>query len=342
MNVFIQDDGNLNEEEDSNTDLQDLYDQLQKEEAGEVDESIQSINSTLTDADIEEIEQGLAEDLWIKDKFGIKLYLTVIDRSIVLGTGGVPSGWLNDKIIDASQAICKLQFPLAGGLQSCLLSQRPCFGTPTLPFVQILNLDPLGRGTHWVLLSNFNSPTKGTVNVYDSAHMSRVNLQVQKCMAQLIDVGTTNRMTIKWMESDQQKNGSDCGVYAIANLVTILFNIDPLSITYDRTELRPHLLRCLEEGRFKPFPTKRAKRRRQSLSGCYHTLLVQLVCSCKMPNDTRDLMFQCTTCKSYYHPKCQGISLTLRAIHEAKVLPCLSCQTQLVCLYINVNQFVLK
>ena len=94
-------------------------------------------------------------------------------------------------------------------------------------------------------------------------------MHIEKCKAQLSNTQAINRLTIMWMECDKQRNTSDCGIFAIANIVALLFKKDPLSITFDAKDMRSHLLACLEKGQLTPFPMKRTKRKGASLSGSY-------------------------------------------------------------------------
>ena len=173
-----------------------------------------------------------------------------MDRDIVKGSGGCPTGWLNDTIIDSCHSLLRKQYPLIGGLQPCVWATRPQFSTPTAPFLQIVNLDPRGNGTHWILLTNFDCP-KGSVKVLDSAHINRVSVHIQKCIAQLLILDDKTMVKIMWVDCDRQRNGMDCGIYAIANLVALATQAyDPIGVTYDQAAMRPHLLQCLEA----PFP----------------------------------------------------------------------------------------
>ncbi|XP_024945840.1 uncharacterized protein LOC112495108 [Cephus cinctus] len=53
---------------------------------------------------------------------------------------------------------------------------------------------------------------------------------------------------------DQQPNDKDCGVYAIAFAVTILFGLKPENVRYDSTQMRRHLLEMFESKRIEHFP----------------------------------------------------------------------------------------
>ena len=52
----------------------------------------------------------------------------------------------------------------------------------------------------------------------------------------------------------QQRNGEDCGLFAIANAVAIASGIDPCKIKLIDHFLRTHLIKCFEEGIMTLFP----------------------------------------------------------------------------------------
>ena len=74
----------------------------------------------------------------------------------------------------------------------------------------------------------------------------------------------------------QQLNGFSCGVYAIEYATNIAFDRDPTSLSYDRQEMRKHLLRCLQRGHLEPFPNL-SKRTKRGKSIAHR---VQLYCHC--------------------------------------------------------------
>ena len=305
-------------------DMEDIVNEEQKI----IDLTGESLDVSLTEEEIKDINTAIHDEMWLLDSHGVRLNLSTIDKQIVLGTGGWPKGWLNDSIIDACHSILKKKYPLLGGLQPCVWATRPQFTTPTAPFLQIINLDPRGNGTHWVLLTNFDCP-KGTIKFFDSAHINRVSVHIQKCIAQLLILDQLTMVKIIWVDCDKQRNGMDCGIYAIANMVALATgNYDPIGVSYNQSDMRPHLLRCLERCEMKEFPTKRARRKRISLSGTLHSCLFRIICTCKMPDDSTKFTWQCTTCKKWYHPKCQGIGhMTTQQIADSKKLPCMLCKS---------------
>ena len=63
--------------------------------------------------------------------------------------------------------------------------------------------------------------------------------------------------TIKEMSCHKQLGSADCGVFAIAYAVDILEGNNPERIRYEQIKMREHLVRCLEAGKFTPFPRYR-------------------------------------------------------------------------------------
>lgn len=61
---------------------------------------------------------------------------------------------------------------------------------------------------------------------------------------------------LKILENQQQNNGYDCGLFAIANLVEFCFNDATYSYKNEfvLNKMREHLIHCLERGEFSKFP----------------------------------------------------------------------------------------
>ena len=109
----------------------------------------------------------------------------------------------------------------------------------------------------------------------------------------------------------QQLNGFDCGVYAIAYTTDIAFDRHPASLSHDRQEMRKHLLLWLQRGDLEPFPnsSKRTKR------GKSITHRVQFYCHCRVPFCNSDLdvdkglfIATCAACNELFHKICERIN----------------------------------
>ena len=86
----------------------------------------------------------------------------------------------------------------------------------------------------------------------------RMTSSVKKQIAaQLME--KTPIITVNVSPVQQQPHFVDCGVFTIAFLVALLFKQDPLKITFRVCGMRDHLLRCLKQGSFQPFPIAKVK-----------------------------------------------------------------------------------
>ena len=76
----------------------------------------------------------------------------------------------------------------------------------------------------------------------------------------------------------QQQNGFDCGVYAIAFMVSLINKEDLTSITFDEKKSRDHFYDCYKQGRLIPFPSAKENVKRNTAK----SISFQLFCSCRM------------------------------------------------------------
>ena len=95
---------------------------------------------------------------WIKNSLYV---LNEKDRQLITS----PTGWLDDRIIQASQLLLAQHFPDIEGLQSPTLEQIQGFRVHSGEFLQLLNV----RRSHWILVSNVGCD-KGVVHVYDTMY----------------------------------------------------------------------------------------------------------------------------------------------------------------------------
>ena len=72
--------------------------------------------------------------------------------------------------------------------------------------------------------------------------------------------------------------------------------------------MRKHLLECLERGHILRFP--RVKQRRLPLgSRVKYSFKENIYCVCRMPNDKKIPMVQCSSCTNWYHGQCLNINV---------------------------------
>jgi hypothetical protein len=170
------------------------------------------------------------------------LNLNYKERNIILG-----GDWLNDEIIDAAAAILKKKHPYVTGLVNASFSlhgfdYNPCEG------IQFHNINRC----HWVLSSSVG----GRVKVYDSL-ITTVSHDLTNQINQLYAPANSGGISFQRMRCQQQVGSSECGLFSIAFAVDLLEGNDISEIVYDQSQMRNHLLKCLETNQLSPFPRKR-------------------------------------------------------------------------------------
>jgi len=171
-------------------------------------------------------------------------------------------------------------------------------------FIQVLRCPPL----HWILV--YRRGPGEDVEVYDS--LVSINQELPEPIIRSCAIMTKSHTTtirVRRMPTQQQNSGVDCGVFAIAHAVDLLESGE-CDATFDQVQMREHLLLCLKDGEFKPFPktTQRCKRSK----GTYRDHPVY--CLCKdvfFDSDTegkpQNFMAQCSECNEWFHRKCENI-----------------------------------
>ena len=157
------------------------------------------------------------------------------------------SGWLDCTVIHHAQILLKKIDPLIEGFQRPTLGPCNNFDVVGGEFIQILNTG----ANHWLCISSVGC-RKGCANVYDGLFNNVINDDIEEQTRNLVG-DEFERLII--VPVQQQKNGSDCGVFSIAYASSLVCKEAPETVMYDHTKMRPHLLKCLQTGVIKQFPT---------------------------------------------------------------------------------------
>ena len=148
--------------------------------------------------------------------------------------------WLNDTIINAGQVLIKEMFPSTSGLQDVVHSRMLTFQPETKQFVQVLNC----RDNHWVCATNIGCKPN-VVKIYDSMRTGDVSTSTKEDIATLLH-SAEKRIYLLFPEVQQQRDGSSCGLYALAYAQTLAEGKDPSKFEYpDGAKLRTLLLQCI-------------------------------------------------------------------------------------------------
>ena len=116
----------------------------------------------------------------------------------------------------------------------------------------------------------------------------------------------------------KQINGSDCGVFAIANAMAIVSGLDPQKQKYIIPQMRQHLHDCLSSKHMSEFPAMhRPIRGKKKLDE------VEVFCDCRLQEYGN--MAECDSCKEWFHSKCVKIPQTVWK-HNSTTWLCPTCK----------------
>ena len=211
--------------------------------------------------------------------------------------------WLTDHIIGAAHSVLRSQFPYVKGLENTTLGPIYNFSVQKGEFAQILHTG----SHHWILVSNIGCSNQSEVKLYDSLFRGRIPIFVKKQIASLLHEESRSFKIIV-PDVQRQNNYDDCGVFAIAFLVSLLHGLDPSNLTFDSAAMRRHLFNSLSMGFFYPFPLSKVQEKRYREAKLVQK--VHVICECRMPWDNADKKFpslwcaECDSCKEWYHRKC--------------------------------------
>ena len=147
------------------------------------------------------------------------------------------------------------------------------------------------------------------MNYYDSLFHGKIRDHVKMQIFNIFKcIG--KELTVNVKACQQQTNGVDCGVFAVANLFHILTGADIGRTKIREDKMRDHLLQCIKSGHFKEFE----KSDSSDIVFCkIKKIKIQIFCYCRFPwawyhSKNKDLdMACCDSCKEWYHRKCENI-----------------------------------
>ena len=139
----------------------------------------------------------------------------------------------------------KQQFPNIQGLRSTLL-QHQASKSVLKDQVQVIH----DRGDHWIVASNVGCKKK-EVSIYDSVYSS-INKETENVVCGMFNAGS--KMQVKMRPFQKQSGGMDCGLFALAAVTALAFNVDPSVLKLNQETMRQHLVTCLRNHKFTLFP----------------------------------------------------------------------------------------
>ena len=203
--------------------------------------------------------------------------------------------WLDDELINAAQSLLKKQHPLISGLQPPALSSQLAMVPPDSEFVQVVNV----CNNHWLALSTVGCK-QSTIKVFDSLQGGGLPKHTMKLVADLMQC-QDKQITLEFVDVQEQRGSSDCGLFAIAFITSVCCGVDPATLNYNQKAMRQHLLECIENDQMKPFPSEQGRKPKPSETEC-----LKVYCTCRLPYHGSP-MVECSNCKEWYHVSCIDI-----------------------------------
>ena len=154
--------------------------------------------------------------------------------------------YLDCTIIQQAQILLKVN-PLIEGFQRTTLGPCRNFSIITSEFVQILHTGSF----HWVCISPIGC-LPGEVRLYNSIYHDTIEMEVHD---QVENMTADSFTGITSVPVQQQRNGSDYGIFTIALAACLVYRHKPEDFTFDIARMRPHLLQCLKDGTTTMFPS---------------------------------------------------------------------------------------
>ena len=102
------------------------------------------------------------------------------------------------------------------------------------------------------------------------------------------------------MNIQKQAGAKDCGLFAIANVVSMAMGEDPFNKEFDQGSLRRQLVNSIEQGLTKPFISMDFSRKWRHSK----TTNVDIYCQCC---GIKGQMIQCEYCVRWYHKECCNV-----------------------------------
>nr|XP_020447011.1 COP9 signalosome complex subunit 9 isoform X1 [Monopterus albus]XP_020447012.1 COP9 signalosome complex subunit 9 isoform X1 [Monopterus albus] len=243
--------------------------------------------------------------------------LSFADRNVLLT--GQP---LNDKHINASQSLLREEFPFLEGLTDTAVISTAAEQVPaTAEAIQIHHIDQ-----HWLV----STSARGQVQLYDSLLPgSCIPLTLRQQLATVYRRycrGQDGIIDVHMKCTQQEQQAVDCGLFAIANAVSLASGFDPADIQYNQNMMRGHLHTCLIKGKLKMFPHTQ---RKSSWTIAERHAMLSKYCICHLYKEKAD-MVQCDRCQGWYHYSC--VNITASTVEQMMTIGycCPNCDSELV------------
>lgn len=175
-------------------------------------------------------------------------------------------------------------------------------------WIQILH----DNDNHWLVAAAGFGQQEG-IMIFDSLMGSEPHRHTSYAVSQISPEKKNKVLKVSIMNVQKQKDGFNCGLFAIANATALAFKLNPSEFVYDQSDLRAHFLLCCRNRKIEPFPSIQSRKSRNWRPSSFYRC--PLFCNCRMPFSEDDIGFpdrfrtivECKGCKNWYHIDCEKI-----------------------------------
>ena len=158
-----------------------------------------------------------------------------------------PAGLLTDNIMNVAQTLLKQEFTSPSELQCVACRLVMDFNIEPDELVQIVHN---GQG-HWLTISTIGT-SNPVLHVYDSMYPSASTLV--KAQIAIILHTAYPAIMLQFMDVQMQAGGYDCGLFAVAFLVSLALGKLPGQYHFQQDKMCQHLWRCFQNRKLSMFP----------------------------------------------------------------------------------------
>ena len=135
--------------------------------------------------------------------------------------------------------------------------------------------------------------------VYDSLMNTFSESPREKHLIHIACMLMTNQkdFILNWADIQHQDNGTDCGLFSIANTIALCEGKSPQTYNWVKRTMRKHLADCFKRGKISLFPFSSDTR---SNKGITNKEIIKVYCYCRQPKSTEP-MVTCIECIQWFH-----------------------------------------
>ena len=171
--------------------------------------------------------------------------------------------------------------------------------------LQIFHVYIFVGGRHWICTACHCGGS--SVHIMDSKLLfhritKSTELQIARIYNPLHVSPPRTSLRVEILPVQQQDGCHDCGLFAVAYATEVCLGRRPESATFDQALMRQHLIKCLLNRRFSPFPRATFP----SILPQFKTVVkfIKLYCVCNMPDHYDEKMICCDVCNKWFHISC--------------------------------------